>query len=317
MFDSIWQDIRRQLSYGNMVTRIILVNLAVFVLAVLVRLFMLPFGDGSGLAFQQVVRHLEIGADWRHNLFQPWVFLTHMFLHLDVWHILWNMLMLHWFGRITGDLLGDRRMLPIYLLGGLAGGLAFFAMANLPTPWSTGSYALGASAAVMAVLVVAGKTAPDYNISLLLFGTVRLKYLVAVLVLLDVVALSQNDNSGGSFGHLGGALMGYIIADQLQRGNDLTGPVNRWLEKIRTFLQGLRTPTSKRNPRKPYVVYRRETEPRRGASGGTNPAPRRPSDRRQPVDQDRLDAILDKIKQSGYDSLSAAEKQYLFDASNK
>ncbi|MEY3051496.1 MAG: hypothetical protein RLY31_1281 [Bacteroidota bacterium] len=316
MFDSIWHDIRRQLSYGNMVTRIMLVNIAVFVLAVLVRLFLLPFSDGQGLAFQQLVRYLEIGADWRHNLFHPWVFLTHMFLHLDVWHILWNMLMLHWFGRITGDLLGDRRILPIYLLGGLAGGLAFFVMANVPTPWSVGSYALGASAAVMAVLVVAGKTAPDYNITLLLFGNVRLKYLVAALVLLDVVALSHNDNSGGSFGHLGGALLGYILADQLQRGNDLTRPVNRWLEQLQSFLQGLRPSPTKRDARKPYVVYRRETAPRDAAASGAGKTAGR-NDRRQPVDQDRLDAILDKIKQSGYDSLSAAEKQYLFDASNK
>lgn len=310
MFSSIWSDIKRQFNYGNTLTRIILVNIAVFVCAVLLRLVMMPIGDGGG--FQRFMRYFEVGADWQHNLFFPWVFITHMFLHTDFWHILWNMLMLHWFGRIVGDLLGDRRILPIYLLGGLAGGLSYFIMANVPTPWDFGSHALGASAALMAILVVAGKTAPDYNISLILIGDVKLKFIVAVLFLLDLIALSNNNNSGGSFGHLGGGLMGYVIAAQLQRGNDLTAPVNRLIERLSSFFSNL---FSKRRP-SPRVAYR-HVDVKRSQSSPSAAAPRRSASREDRIPQEKLDAILDKIKQTGYESLSADEKEFLFNASKQ
>ncbi len=309
MFSSIWYDVKRQFSYGNMLTRIILVNIGVFVVAILAKLIMMPIGDGDGMAYQKLLRFFMVGADWKHNLTHPWVFITHMFLHTDFWHILWNMLLLYWFGRIVGDLLGDRRILPIYLLGGLAGGFAYFIMANVPTPFDFGAYALGASAAFMAILVVAGKTAPDYNISLLFLGDVKLKYIVAVLFFLDIIGLSNNNNSGGSFGHLGGAVMGYIIAQQLQHGNDLTTPVNSILNSITSFFSNL---FSEKAPG-PKVAYKNpNAKKQRSGSGrqrGTSPE--------DLSHQEKLDAILDKIKQTGYDSLSPSEKEFLFNASKK
>lgn len=312
MFSSIWYDVKRQFSYGNMLTRIILVNIGVFVFFILAKLVMMPIGDGDGLAYQKFLRFFMVGADWKHNLTHPWVFFTHMFLHTDFWHILWNMLLLYWFGRIVGDLLGDRRILPIYLLGGLAGGIAYFLVANLPTPWDFGSYALGASAAFMAILVVAGKTAPDYNISLPLLGDVKLKYIVGVLFLLDLIGISNNNNSGGSFGHLGGALMGYVIAQQLQTGNDLTTPVNNILNSITSFFSNL----FDHQPRRPKMVYKNPDAKKQQArrSGSSR---RRSGDADSESHQERLDAILDKIKQSGYDSLSGEEKEFLFNASKK
>ena len=310
MFSSIWHDVKRQFNYGNMLTRIILVNIGVFVVAILAKLIMMPIGDGSGLAYQKLLRFFMVGSDWQHNLTHPWVFVTHMFLHVDFWHILWNMLLLYWFGRIVGDLLGDRRILPIYLLGGLAGGFTYFIMANLPTPWDFGSYALGASAAFMAILVVAGKTAPDYNISMLFLGDVKLKYIVAVLFLLDLIGLSHNNNSGGSFGHLGGALMGYVIAHQLQHGNDLTAPVNNVLNSITSFFKNL---FSEKAPG-PKVAYKNPNLKKQQRSGNGRPRSSSPEDLSH---QEKLDAILDKIKQSGYDSLSPSEKEFLFNASKK
>jgi membrane associated rhomboid family serine protease len=296
MFSSIWYDVKRQFSYGNMLTRIILVNIGVFVVAILAKLIMMPIGDGDGLAYQKLIRFFMVGADWQHNLTHPWVFITHMFLHTDFWHILWNMLLLYWFGRIVGDLLGDRRILPIYLLGGLAGGVAYFIMANVPTPWDFGAYALGASA-------------PDYNISLLFLGDVKLKYIVAVLFLLDIIGLSNNNNSGGSFGHLGGALMGYIIAHQLQHGTDLTAPVNNVLNSITSFFSNL---FSKRAPG-PKMAYK-NPKVKSQRSGNGRPRSSSPEDLSH---QEKLDAILDKIKQTGYDSLSPSEKEFLFNASKK
>lgn len=314
MFSSIWDDIKRQFSQGNALTRIIIFNIAVFVVVNIVRLilFIVSGGEPAG-SYESFVHFFSISSNWIHNLTHPWVFITHMFLHEGVWHILWNMLMLYWFGRIVGDLLGDRRILPIYLLGGLAGGLTFFIVANIPTPWDFGGYALGASAAVMCTLLVAGMTAPDYIISLLFLGDVKLKYIVAVLVFLDLIGLSWNNNSGGSFGHLGGAAMGFAIAYQLQRGNDLTAPVNRIIQSITAFFGQLFSGESRRGPKVAYKNpdLKRQRGSRSGRFGHRN------TEAQDLSYQEKLDAILDKIKRSGYDSLSPSEKEFLFNASKK
>ncbi len=314
MFTSIWDDIKRQFSQGNTLTRIIIFNISFFVFVNIVR-FLLILVDGTAPppSYEPFIHFFSISSDWMHNLTHPWVFITHMFLHEGFWHILWNMLMLYWFGRIVGDLLGDRRILPIYLLGGLAGGLTFFIMANIPTPWGFGGYALGASAAVMCTLLVAGMTAPDYIISLLFLGDVKLKYIVAVLVFLDLVGLSWNNNSGGSFGHLGGTAMGFVIAYQLQRGNDLTGPINKLIQSISSFFKNL---FSIENRRGPKVAYKNPNLKKQKA-GRAGRFGNRSADPEDLSHQEKLDAILDKIKKSGYDSLSPSEKEFLFNASKK
>ncbi|MBI5915259.1 MAG: rhomboid family intramembrane serine protease [Bacteroidetes bacterium] len=312
MFTSIWEDIKSQFSHGNMLTRIILVNIGVFVMLLLARLVLAPVGEGG--AYGSFLHFFTISSDWRHNLTHPWVLVTHMFLHEGFWHILWNMLLFYWFGRIVGDLLGDRRVLPIYLLSGLAGGLMYFGVANLATHWDFGNYALGASAAFMGTVVVAGMTAPNYLISLPLLGDVRLKFIVAFFILLDLVGLSNNNNSGGSFGHLGGALMGYVIAQQLQNGRDLTAPVNDLMNAVTSFFKNIFS--GKRRPR-PKVAYKNPNLKKQPVSKQGRSNQRRSNTSDDLSHQEQLDSILDKIKQSGYDSLSSVEKEFLFNASNK
>lgn len=316
MFTSIWEDIKQQFSHGNSLTRIILVNIAVFVVVTLVRLILMPVEDG--FTYNDFLHFFTISSNGWHNLTHPWVIITHMFLHEQIFHILWNMLLLYWFGRIVGDLLGDHRVLPIYLLPGIAGGLTYFAMAQVLTSMSFGSYALGASAAFMGIVVVAGVIAPDYIISLLFLGDVRLKYIVAVLVLLDLVAISWNSNTGGSFGHLGGALMGYVIARQLQQGNDMTAPVNNLLLKISTFFKNL-FGNERPRPKMAYKNPKVKQEQRTTTSRRTRTSNKgdHASDSQDLSHQEKVDAILDKIKQSGYESLSREEKEYLFNASKK
>ena len=311
MFSSIWQDIRNQLSHGNMLTRIILVNIGGFIILLLAKLILKSFGDGS--MYSTFLHSLIIGENWRHNLTHPWVFITHMFLHEGFWHILWNMLGLYWFGRIVGDLLGDRRVLAIYLLCGLAGGLSYFAVANLDIGMSFGAFALGASAAFMGMLAVAGVTAPDYLISLPLLGDVRLKFIVMFFLILDLVGISNGQNSGGSFGHLGGAAMGFLIAHQLRSGNDLTAPVNRVWDGITGFFENI---FSKQRP-KPKIAYRNPDRKKHPAGRPARSAGRRSVPSEDCSYQAQLDAILDKIKLTGYESLSAPEKEFLFNASNK
>ncbi len=305
MVRSIWEDAKREFSYGNMVTRIIIINVAVFVLINLVRivLFIGNGGEPSPL-FQEIIRFFSMSSDWSHVLTHPWVIITSMFLHEGFFHILFNMLFIYWFGRIVADFIGNQRILPIYLLGGVAGAILYFVTANL-LPYGQGgvSYALGASAGVMAIVVAAGAIAPDYIMRLLLLGDIKLKYIVAALVFLDLVAATGYTNTGGAFAHLGGALFGWVFIRQLQSGNDWAHPVNSFLDKVSNFFQGLGGSHSKKGPR---VVYR-------------NTSGRQRTDKASPDQsyQERLDTILDKIKQSGYESLSESEKEFLFNASKK
>lgn len=311
MFSSIWQDIKGYFSHGNMLTRIILVNIGGFLMLLLAHLILPSFGTGLYDTFKY---SLMVGANWQHNLTHPWVLITHMFLHEGIWHLLWNMLGLYWFGRIVGDLLGDRRVLPIYLLSGLAGGLIYFVMANVAGGFGFGAYALGASAAFMGILAVAGVTAPDYLIGLPLLGDVRLKFIVIFFLVLDLVGISTGFNSGGSFGHLGGAAMGFLIGHQLQNGHDMTAPVNRIWDTITSFFE---KPFNPSRP-KPKVAYRNpDLKKQPVTKAARNSGGRRSALSDELSYQEQLDAILDKIKLTGYDSLSASEKEFLFNASNK
>jgi membrane associated rhomboid family serine protease len=318
MFSSIVDDIKREFSYGNMVTRLIIINIIFFIALNLIGVSLrIANGWQTPEVYYTIRNFFLISSDWLHNLTHPWAIITSMFAHEGFWHILWNMLFLYWFGRIVGDFIGDHRLLPLYLLGGLLGGLAYFISINIFAYSGGGEhYALGASAAVMAVVVASGVLAPEYNMRLLLLGNVKLKYIVAALVLLDVFALGNNLNTGGHFAHLGGALMGWIFVRRLQEGDDWSEPINNLLSRISEFFRGLGQDrgTRKRGPR---VAYRNPNRgPRRQAAGGRRTDSRQQSEQGLSY-QERLDAILDKIKDSGYESLNQEEKEFLFNASNK
>ena len=305
MLGSIWQDIKQEFSYGNTVTRIIIVNVAFFVFIYLLKLMLLILHgwspESSNSLFDTISRAFMISSDWMYNLRHPWNIFTHMFLHLGVFHILWNMLIFYWFGRIVGDLIGDHRVLPIYLVSGLGGATAYFITANLI---GNGGFAYGASAAVMGTAVAAAVLSPDHEMHLFIFGRVKLKFIVGALLLLDLISVANDTNSGGAFGHLGGAVLGWLFVYRLGGGADWSVPINKLLTGIRNFFSALfsRRPNLKaeRNPNAKFS--------NRKATGG------RASD---PSHQERIDAILDKIKVSGYDSLTKEEKEFLFRASKK
>ena len=292
MIKSIFEDAKREFSYGNMVTRLILINVAVFVLVHIVNIILFAAnGASKSPVYTEFIQFFSMSSDVMHIITHPWVPVSSMFLHEGFWHILWNMLFLYWFGRIVGDFLGDKRVLPIYLLGGLFGGLFFYASANL-LPGGSGEvrYALGASGGVMAMVVAAGVLAPDYIMRLLFLGDVKLKYIVMVLVFLDMIGIANDMNTGGHFAHLGGALMGWLYISQLRNGIDWGKPFISFSE----WFKGIGKPKMK-------VVK---------TNGGKRPV-------KQQTNQEKLDEILDKIKQSGYKSLTKEEKEYLFKASEE
>jgi len=320
MLQSIWEDVKKEFNYGNMVSRIIIVNVSVFVA---ITLFSLILRVAHGWDFPMdlylsVRNFFLISSSWWHNLTHPWVFITSMFMHEDFWHILWNMLFLFWFGRIVGDFIGDHRILPIYLLGGLAGNIVFSIVIPLITASEGGPvFALGASGAVMAIALASAVLSPNYIIRLLLIGDVRLKYVVGVLLFLDLFFISRDNNTGGHFAHLGGAFMGWVFVARLREGHDLSEPVNRVLKAIRGFFKSP-FKTTFRQKKGPKVAYRNpvKTTATGGRSAQTKGSRASDSDKDLSY-QEQLDAILDKIKQSGYDSLTREEKEFLFNASKE
>ena len=296
MFRSIWDDIKRQYRYGDMVTRLVIVNAAVFVgLGLLRLLFVLFAGFELPITFDTIVKYISANSDPMFDLQHPWVILTHMFTHVGLWHFVWNMLLFYWFGKIVQDLIGNQKILAIYLLGGLCGFITF--VVSIYFLQGPGVQAIGASAAVMAMVVAAGIIAPEYEMRLLLLGNVKIKYIVAVLLLLDVLGIGSMVNTGGHLAHLGGAFFGWFFIYQLREGNDLSGPVNRLMDS----LSNLFSSDKKARKTKLKVRYKKTS----------NQEPESLSF------EEKLDAILEKIKHSGYDNLTEEEKEFLYQASNK
>lgn len=296
MFESIIEDLRREFRSGHMVTRIIIVNVVIWIAINFLKLIFKIFNAGTTPEVYLDIRNFFlISNDPIHVLTHPWAFVTTNFIHEGLGHIFWNMLLFYWFGKIIGDLIGDRKILPLYLLAGLAGCLTYFIGMNIPffgqnmiTP------ALGASASVMGVIVAAGVLSPDYVFNLILLGPVKMKFVVLALVLIDVFALGPG--AGGPIAHLGGAAFGAFFISQMRAGKDWSIPVNNLIDKIRSFFGSLGTDR-----------------------GSTTKRTKRKSDSSEMSisHQERVDEILDKIKAQGYESLTEEEKEFLFLASKK
>ena len=308
MLSSIWDDLKREYEYGNMISRLMIINIGIFVVYIFVHLVTYILTQGKDGFIDQFMYHFCMSSDWRVFIWQPWSIFTHFFLHFSLGHVLWNMVALYVFGSIFGDLLGDQRVLPLYILGGVAGALAYFCSA-LILP-DIGSYALGASASIMAIVVAAGLKAPNYQMRLILIGDVKLKYIVMVMLLLDMIGVRSMDsgmgaNSGGHIAHLGGAVMGFIFINRLNNGYDMGVPINRFLDSIISLYKRIR---GQHRP-KPKVAYKNNeaTTVRRERTPKTNAV----------ANQQELDVILEKIKEKGYDSLSKEEKEALFNASKQ
>lgn len=317
MFKSIAEDIKQQFNFGNRITRLIIINAAVFVGIHIFNLFLtLIKGFNPSLEFNDIVYALSLNGDLVYNVTHPWVIITHMFLHVGIWHFAFNMLFLYWFGRIVGDFLGDHRVYPLYLLAGLMGALFYLISVPLINPeifdevsgeWiRPDSYAYGASAAVMGFVVASGFIAPNYIFRLLFIGDVKLKYIVIVLVFLDLISMANMHNTGGHIAHIGGAAFGWLFVAMLQRGSDITEPVNRLFDRIKRLVHGSPSP----RVRKRKAVFVRHVSSTRGRAKSD-------TEQKPASHQERLDAILDKIKASGYESLSEEEKEFLFRASKK
>ncbi len=294
----IYDEIIQSFKKGTVLTKLIYVNIAVFVVIKFVQvLFFLSGYPGDETEF--IVDWLAIPANIPSLLTKPWTIITYMFLHVGFIHILFNILWLYWFGRIFLQYLSERKMLGVYILGGLAGALFYIASFNLFPAFEDVvlmSRALGASAAVLAIVISISVYVPEYTIYLLFLGPVRIKYIAVVIVILDILNIASH-NAGGHIAHLGGAFFGYMFISQYRKGKDLTKGVLWAVDNLATFLK----------PRKKIrVTYRNET-----------PKTDYEYNKQKAEKQKVIDNILEKISKSGYESLTKEEKEILFKMSSR
>lgn len=294
--NSFFDDLKTAFSRpNNGLLKIILINVIVFLALLFINIIFTLAKAPS--VYETVVSQLMLPAALGQFIYKPWTLITYFFTHEGFWHILFNMLFLYWFGSIIMEFLGSEKLVNLYILGGLAGGLFYILLYNALPFFANQvetSRMLGASAGVFAVVVGAATFMPNYTISLILLGPVRIKYIALFYVLLSF-AQATGPNAGGELAHLSGAGLGFLFIKQLQKGNDLGKPVSRFL----TFMRSLFV----RQP-KVRVSYKNSNK----TNGSRHHKPFK-------TKQEEIDAILDKISESGYDSLTKEEKQKLFDAS--
>jgi len=289
--------------HNNAPAQLIIINVVIFVALALLSVISsyTPFSA----EFELLHRQFAIPPDFFEFLTRPWTAITYMFTHSlrDIFHILFNMLVLYWFGRLFVEYLGSDKLIALYVLGGLSGAAVFLITYNtIPALVEhQPSYMVGASAAINAIVVAAAVLLPNYAFYLLFFGPVKIKYIAAVTVFLSVLGTSLNnlgspsENIGGNFAHLGGALMGYVYMKQLQAGSNW----GMWVTVSLDWIKNLFKPKPKVK-----VSYRKDQP---------NYSPKASGDKG--YTQAEIDAILDKISAGGYESLTKEEKEKLFNAS--
>ena len=225
---------------------------------------------------------------------QPWSLVTYSFFHAGFMHIFWNMVMLYFSSRIFLNLFDGQRFLNVYFLGVIVGGLVFLFSYNVfPTLLNTNTALIGASAGVTAVLIFVCTYIPNQEVRVFFFN-VKLWYIGAFFVLVDLIQIPYGGNIGGRLAHLGGAFLGYIYARQLMNGKDIGGGFAKLMKGIANLFK-----PKKKSPLK--TVYKKQSADSKAAY-----------DRQ--ARQRKIDTILDKISKSGYESLSKEEKDFLFKA---
>lgn len=285
-----------QFKTANIAIKLIVINVAVFLIFNILP-WLVQVDNGV------LTKYFVLPTDLMRLVQQPWSVITYAFLHSGFLHILFNMLFLYVFSKFILNLFTEKRFLTIYLLGGIFGGFAFVLVYLLLPAFKGNTSLLGASAAVNAIIIFIATYSPNTPIRVFMFN-LKLWHIAAFVVLRDLLTLDSSSNAGGLISHLGGAAFGYIYAMQLAKGND----IGLWFEKIMDTVAGWFSSKPKKKNARMRTVHRKtkKTPPK---STKTRQSPVSKSEQQQ-----QIDAILDKISKSGYDSLSKAEKDFLFKA---
>ncbi|WP_299214516.1 rhomboid family intramembrane serine protease [uncultured Aquimarina sp.] len=296
---SLQNSLRLKYQTASAIEKLIAINLLAFVF----------FGLLSGITslmqwnFTFVVDWLVFFKDLDEYWYKPWTIITYAFLHADLRHIFFNMLVLYFSGRYFIDYFNGKRAWTVYLLGGISGALLFMISYNLfpaliELGKSQNAYLIGASASVMAILIAVATRVPNLGVRLMFIGSVKFWHIAAFFVVLDLIQINPN-TAGTHLAHLGGALFGYLYASQLKKGKD----IGSWFEKLMDSVASLFKPRKK----SPLKTVHKAKKPKNTTKNTTSSTTKNPN-------QAKIDAILDKISKSGYDSLTKQEKDFLFKA---
>jgi len=286
----IAEEIKQSFKHSNAMFKLIYINLAVFLIINIIYVFLLLFGLKS--VEVGLIKWLAVPAFLPNLATRPWTIFTYMFTHENFLHILFNMLTLYWFSVIFLNYFDEKKLLNLYILGGIAGALFYILSFNLFPVFQTSlpvSVALGASASVLAIMIAISVFVPNNSVYIILIGPVKLKYIAIFFIFLDVLSIPV-DNAGGHIAHLGGAFFGWFFASQIKSGRDIT----KWFGNIMDALFSLLKPREKIK-----VSYRR-------------PSDEIEYNAQKLERQNEIDRILDKISKGGYESLSKEEKDILF-----
>lgn len=285
---NIADEIKESFKKGSVLTRLIYVNLAVFLFVRLVNVFFFLLNQDFSL-----LNWLALPADIHQLVYKPWTLITYMFLHFSFMHILFNLLWLHWLGKIFLFYFDEKKLLGVYLLGGLSGGIFFLAAYNLFPAFSelvVFSQLLGASASVLAIVVAVAMWAPNHTLHLMFVGAVKMKYIALVSIVIYVIGISSS-NSGGNLAHLGGAFWGMIYVMQHRKGKDLSKGINQVVDQLAKLLK----------PKQHIKITHRK-----------NSSNDIEYNKNKNLKKDEINQVLEKISKSGYDSLTKKEKELLF-----
>ncbi|QLE02111.1 rhomboid family intramembrane serine protease [Galbibacter sp. BG1] len=283
---SIRNDIRYKYSTLNVAEKLIVINVAVFILNALL-VFLLRLNSNF------IVQWFELPKGFMDFLMQPWSIVTYSFFHGGFMHIFWNMILLYFSSRIFLNLFSSKYFLNVYFLGAISGGALFLLSYNIfPAFSGVNSPLIGASAAIMAILIFICTYLPNQEVRVIFFN-IKLWYIGAAFVLLDLIQLPMG-NSGGHIAHLGGSLLGFVYAKKLQEGKDIGSGFDSMIKSFGNMFK-----KSKKSPLK-TVHKNKQHQTTKSFSKNEH--------------QKQIDAILDKISKSGYESLSKEEKDFLFKA---
>lgn len=294
---TIFQEIKQSYSQGTTLHKLIYINVGVFLLlhvGVIVLVLSNQIDRMQGI--NQILHYLAVPSDLVALSRRPWTVFTYMFTHGFLWHIVFNLLILFWFGKLFIAEFGLKKLTGIYILGGLAGAFLYILFYNI-FPFfdevKQQSVATGASASVMAILIAVATIAPNRQINLILIGPVKIVYVALVLFVTSTI-LDFTDNTGGKIAHLGGALVGFFFATYFKKGQDVTRGFDSFMDNMAgLFSRKKKMKVTHRRPANDYEYNKVKAE-----------------------EQEEMDRILDKISKAGYDALTKSEKEKLFNMKN-
>ncbi|MDX1446056.1 rhomboid family intramembrane serine protease [Lishizhenia sp.] len=291
------EEIKYQWNYGGMYIKLIGINLAVFLLINIALAFAGLLGYSAQASTHNVLQQIFVlHGDFKGLLTHPWGLFTSIFAHFGFYHLLMNMLVLFFVGRMFEQFFTKKQLLYTYLLGGVVGGLVqIIAHQLFPGLQASGIYVVGASGSVMAIFMAVAFYRPNMTVHLFGILPVRIILLAGLYLLSDLINISKNDQIA-HFAHLGGALIGYLSVQNL-------GSPKNIIARLEQLFSKSKQPKVKRSKMKVVKNKKYNTRSDEAYNEFKN------------IEQEQVDAILEKIKKAGYDSLTKREKEILFEYS--